>query len=51
MHGFLRQPLLSYEALLEIIHIYLVDVYAIAKHPTAEVSRLEIWTVAGKNTP
>ena len=36
-------PLLSYEALLEIIHIYLVDVYAIAKHPTAEVSRLEMW--------
>jgi putative transposase len=36
-------PLLSYEALLEIIHIYLVDVYSIAKHPTAEVTRLEMW--------
>ena len=36
-------PLLSYEALLEILHIYLVDVYSIAKHPTAETSRLEMW--------
>lgn len=36
-------PLLSYEALLEIIHIYLVDVYSIAKHPTSETTRLEMW--------
>lgn len=36
-------PLLSYEALLEIIHLYLVDVYSLAKHPTAEVTRLEMW--------
>lgn len=36
-------PLLSYEVLLEILHIYLVDVYAIAKHPMAETSRLEMW--------
>jgi len=36
-------PLLSYEALLEIIHLYLVDVYSIAKHPTAGVTRLEMW--------
>jgi len=36
-------PLLSYEALLEILHIYLVDVYSIAKHPAAETSRLEMW--------
>ncbi len=36
-------PLLSYEALLEIIHLYLVDVYSIAKHPTAELTRLEMW--------
>ena len=33
-------PLLSYEALLEILHIYLVDVYSITKHPAAETSRL-----------
>ncbi len=36
-------PLLSYEALLEILHISLVDVYSIAKHPMAETSRLEMW--------
>lgn len=36
-------PMLSYEALLEIIHICLVDVYARAKHPTAEITRLEMW--------
>ena len=36
-------PLLSYEGLLEIIHLYLVDVYAIAKHPTSEMTRLEMW--------
>jgi len=36
-------PLLSYEALLEIVHIYLVDVYAIAKHPASETTRLEMW--------
>lgn len=36
-------PLLSYEALLEILHIYLVDVYSIAKHPTSHSSRLEMW--------
>jgi putative transposase len=36
-------PLLSYEALLEILHIYLVDVYSIAKHPTADSTRLEMW--------
>ena len=34
---------LSYEALLEIIHIHLVDVYAAAKHPTAAKTRLEMW--------
>ena len=28
-------PLITYEALLEIIHIHLVDVYAASKHPTA----------------
>ena len=36
-------PLLTYEALLEIIHIHLVDVYAIAKHPTSAMTRLEMW--------
>ena len=36
-------PLITYEALLEVIHIHLVDVYAASKHPTASVTRLEMW--------
>ena len=36
-------PLITYEALLEIIHIHLVDVYAASKHPTAPGTRLEMW--------
>ena len=36
-------PLLSYEALLEVIHIHLVDVYSAGKHPTAPGTRLEMW--------
>jgi putative transposase len=36
-------PLITYEALLEIVHIHLVDVYAASKHPTAAVTRLEMW--------
>lgn len=36
-------PLLTYEALMEIIHIHLIDVYAIAKHPTSTKTRLEMW--------
>ena len=36
-------PLITYEALLEIVHIHLVDVYAASKHPTATVTRLEMW--------
>jgi putative transposase len=36
-------PFLTYEALLEIIHIHLIDVYAVAKHPTSAMTRLEMW--------
>jgi len=36
-------PLLSYEGLLEVIHLYLVDVYSLAKHPMADQTRLEMW--------
>ena len=36
-------PFLTYEALLEIIHIHLIDVYSIAKHPTSTKTRLEMW--------
>lgn len=36
-------PFITYEALLEIIHVYLVDVYAQSKHPTIPKTRLEVW--------
>ena len=36
-------PFLTYEALLEVIHIHLVDVYSIAKHPTSSTTRIEMW--------
>jgi len=36
-------PLISYETLLEVIHLHLVDVYAAQKHPTAAKTRLEVW--------
>ena len=36
-------PLITYEALLEIVHIHLVDVYAASKHPAASNTRLEMW--------
>ena len=36
-------PLLSYETLLEVIHLHLVDVYAAQKHPAASQTRLEMW--------
>ena len=36
-------PLLPYEALVEIIHRHLVDVYGQEKHPTAAKTRLEMW--------
>ena len=36
-------PLLSYETLLEVIHLHLVDVYSAQKHPTAGKTRLEMW--------
>jgi putative transposase len=36
-------PFLSYEGLLEVIHIHLVDVYSIAKHPTSSMTRFEMW--------
>ena len=36
-------PLLSYETLLEVIHLHLVDVYGAQKHPTAAKTRLEMW--------
>lgn len=36
-------PLITYEALVEIVHIHLVDVYAASKHPTAPITRLESW--------
>lgn len=36
-------PLLPYEALLEIIHLHLIDGYAAGPHPTAGKTRREMW--------
>ncbi|MCI0407838.1 MAG: Mu transposase C-terminal domain-containing protein, partial [Acidobacteria bacterium] len=44
-------PLLSYEALLEVIHLYLVDVYAKDKHPTMTCARLEVWEESAAEHP
>ena len=44
-------PLLTYEALLEIIHIHLIDVYAASKHPTATRTRLEMWQDGSEEFP
>jgi hypothetical protein len=44
-------PLITYEALLEIIHIHLVDVYAASKHPTAPGTRLEMWQESAAQFP
>ena len=44
-------PLMPYEALLEIIHIHLVDVYAAGKHPTAAKTRLEMWQESAAEFP
>ncbi len=44
-------PLLSYHALVEIIHVYLIDVYSRQKHPTATKSRLDMWLESAAEFP
>ena len=44
-------PLIPYEALLEIVHVHLVDVYAISRHPTAAHSRREVWQAGAVEFP
>jgi putative transposase len=44
-------PLLPYEALVEIIHRHLVDVYAQEKHPTAAKTRFEMWQESAAEFP
>ncbi len=44
-------PLLPYDALLEIIHIHLIDVYSVSKHPTATKTRLEMWQESAAEFP
>jgi len=44
-------PLLTYDALLEIIHIHLIDVYAASKHPTATITRLAMWQEGAEEFP
>jgi len=44
-------PLLSLEALTEILYLHLVDVYAQEKHPTAAKTRLEMWQEGAAEIP
>lgn len=44
-------PLLPYESLLEIIHVYLIDVYSQSKHPTISKTRLEVWEDSATEHP
>jgi putative transposase len=44
-------PLLSYDGLLEITHLYLVDVYAPDRHPTLPCTRLEAWEASAAEFP
>ncbi|HWL10145.1 MAG TPA: transposase family protein [Planctomicrobium sp.] len=44
-------PMLPYEALLEILHLHLVDVYAASKHPTADKTRREMWLESAAEYP
>jgi putative transposase len=44
-------PLLPYAALLEVLHLYLVDVYARDRHPTLPCTRLEAWEASAAEFP
>jgi putative transposase len=44
-------PLLSYHALVEIIHVHLIDVYSRQRHPTATKSRLDMWLESAAEFP
>jgi putative transposase len=44
-------PLLSYEGLLEIVHLYLIDIYSQEKHPTQPRTRLEVWEESAAEFP
>ena len=44
-------PLLPYDALVEIVHRHLIDVYAQEKHPTAARTRLEMWQESAAEFP
>ncbi len=44
-------PFLTYESLLEVIHIHLVDVYSVAKHPTSTMTRIEMWQYSAAMHP
>ncbi|MAG93696.1 MAG: hypothetical protein CMJ48_08100 [Planctomycetaceae bacterium] len=44
-------PLIPYDALMEIVHMHLVDVYAISRHPTAPHSRQEVWQAGALEFP
>jgi putative transposase len=44
-------PLIPYETLVEVIHLYLIDVYSVSQHPTSTVTRLEMWQQSAAEHP
>ena len=44
-------PLLPYAALVEIIHLHLIDVHSQQRHPAATKSRLEMWQESAAEFP
>lgn len=44
-------PLIPYETLVEVVHLYLIDVYSASKHPTNTVTRLEMWQHSAADHP
>jgi hypothetical protein len=43
--------LIPYDALLEIVHVHLIDVYSISRHPTAAHSRRDVWQTGAVEFP
>jgi putative transposase len=46
-----RGPMIPFETLVEVIHLYLIDIYSMSKHPTSAVTRLEMWQRSAAEYP
>ncbi len=44
-------PLVPYDTLVEVIHLHLIDVYSVSKHPTSSTTRLEMWQESAAEHP